>query len=87
MHLTVCGCFPFYNQNITMSKYRDNILIEAYNKFRTEKCVRLQKSSPKNVQELLGHSDVSTTMSIYARSTRKAKRDSTRLLDKVASNA
>ena len=32
-------------------------------------------------------SDVSTTMNIYAHSTRKAKRDSARLLDKVASNA
>ncbi len=35
-------------------------------------------AAPKDVQELLGHSDVST---------RKAKRDSARLLDKVASNA
>ena len=44
-------------------------------------------AAPKDVQELLGNSDVSTTMNIYAHSTRKAKRDSARLLDKVASNA
>ena len=44
-------------------------------------------AAPKDVQELLGHSDVTTTMNIYAHSTRKAKQDSARLLDKVASNA
>ena len=43
-------------------------------------------AAPKDVQELLGHSDVSTTMNVYAHSTRKAKRDSARLLDKVAGN-
>ena len=43
-------------------------------------------AAPKDVQELLGHSDVSTTMNVYAHSTRKAKRNSTRLLDKVADN-
>ena len=42
--------------------------------------------APKDVQELLGHSDVSATMNVYARSTRKAKRESARLLDKVAGN-
>ena len=43
-------------------------------------------AAPKDVQELLGHSDVSTTMNVYAHSTRKAKRESARLLDKVAGN-
>lgn len=43
-------------------------------------------AAPKDVQELSGHSDVSTTMNVYAHSTRKAKRESARLLDKVADN-
>ncbi len=42
--------------------------------------------APKDVQELLGHSDVSTTMNVYAHSTRDAKRKSVRLLDKVVGN-
>ena len=37
----------------------------------------------REIQELLGHADVSTTMNIYAHSTREAKRSSARLLDKV----
>ena len=40
-------------------------------------------AAPKDVQELLGHSDVSTTMNVYAHSTKEAKRTSARLLDKV----
>ena len=40
-------------------------------------------AAPKDVQELLGHADVSTTMNVYAHSTREAKRTSARLLDKV----
>ena len=38
----------------------------------------------KDVQELLGHADANTTMSVYAHSTREAKRTSARLLDKVS---
>ena len=40
-------------------------------------------AQPKDVQELLGHSDVSTTMNVYAHATREAKRNSAKLLDKV----
>lgn len=40
-------------------------------------------AAPKDVQELLGHADVSTAMNIYAHATREAKRTSARLLDKV----
>lgn len=41
---------------------------------------------PKDVQELLGHSAVSSTMNIYAHATREAKKNSARLLDKVVGN-
>ena len=40
-------------------------------------------AAPKDVQELLGHADVSTTMNVYAHATREAKRTSARLLDKA----
>ena len=40
-------------------------------------------AAPKDVQELLRHTDVSTTMNIYAHAIREAKRTSARLLDKV----
>ena len=41
---------------------------------------------PKDVQELLEHSAVSTTMNIYAHATREAKKNSARLLDRVVGN-
>ena len=40
-------------------------------------------TKPKDVQELIKHPDVSTTMNIYTHSTREAKRTSARLLNKV----
>lgn len=40
-------------------------------------------AAAKDVPELLGHDDVSTTMNIYAHATREPKRTSARLLDKV----
>ena len=42
---------------------------------------------PKEVQELLGHSDISITMNIYAHSNRSAKRVSVQTLDKLSSQA
>ena len=41
-------------------------------------------AAPKDVQELLEHADVSTTMNIYAHATREAKGTSAKLLDKVS---
>ena len=38
---------------------------------------------PKDVQELLGYSDVSTTINVYAHVTGEAERDSAKLPDKV----
>ena len=40
-------------------------------------------AKPTDVQELLGHSDVNTTMPIYAHATREAKNTPARLLDNV----
>ena len=42
-------------------------------------------AAPKDVQELLGHSDVGTTMNIYAHANRETKRSSARMLDQVIS--
>ena len=38
---------------------------------------------PKDVQELLGHSSVNTTMNVYAHATRESKKAAGRLLDKI----
>ena len=44
-------------------------------------------ASPKDVQELLGHADISTTMNIYAHSTRKSKKITVKLLDGMSSDS
>ncbi|MBQ7242367.1 MAG: tyrosine-type recombinase/integrase, partial [Firmicutes bacterium] len=41
-------------------------------------------ANPTDVQELLGHSNISTTLSIYAHSTRDAMRNTAKLMDMVA---
>lgn len=41
-------------------------------------------AAPKDVQELLGHKDVTTTLNIYAHASRENKRTSSRLLDQVS---
>ena len=38
-------------------------------------------AAPKDVQELLGHSDVNLTLNVYAHSARESKRNSAKLLD------
>lgn len=40
-------------------------------------------AQPKEVKGLFGHSDVSTTMNVYAHATREAKKKSAKLLDMV----
>lgn len=40
-------------------------------------------AQPKDMQELLRHLDVGTTMNVYAHATMEAKRESAKLLDKV----
>lgn len=41
-------------------------------------------AAPKEVQELLGHSDISITMNVYAHSNRSAKRASVQILDELS---
>ena len=73
------------HKNIIEPTKRKKVRIVDFGDTLTE--IRItNEATPKDVQELLGHSDVSTTMNVYAHSTRKAKRESARLLDKVAGN-
>lgn len=41
-------------------------------------------AAPKDVQELLGHNDINTTLNVYAHATRESKRSSAMLLDATA---
>ena len=40
-------------------------------------------ATPKDVQELLGHADIRTTMNIYAHAKREDKKKTVRLLDNL----
>ena len=40
-------------------------------------------ASPKDVQEMLGHSDIGTTMNWYAHGTKDTKRSSVKVLDQL----
>lgn len=42
-------------------------------------------AAPKDVQELLGHTDINTTLNVYAHATREPKRNSAMLLDATVS--
>ena len=73
------------HKNIIGPTKRKKVRIVDFGDTLTE--IRItNEAAPKDIQELLGHSDVSTTMNVYAHSTRKAKQESARLLDKVAGN-
>lgn len=41
-------------------------------------------AAPKDVQELLGHNDINTTLNVYAHATRESKRNSAMLLEATA---
>jgi site-specific recombinase XerD len=65
------GSFENFHFHMLRHTYTSNLLSNGAN--------------PKEVQELLGHSDVSTTMNIYAHSSQQAKHESAMLLDKIVS--
>ena len=69
-----------YPESLTDPSYEGQVLVTTF------PLIGNYGAAPKDVQELLGHSDVSTTMNVYAHSTRDAKRKSVRLLDKVVGN-
>ena len=85
-----CGAYTTANQVSSMCR-KAAAKVEGLAGFHFH-CLRhsyttnliMNGASPKDVQELLGHSNVNTTMNVYAHSNREAKRSSARLLDKVA---
>lgn len=46
-------------------------------------CIRPNGAPPKDVQELLGHADLGTTMNIYTHGSRESKRNAVMLLDEA----
>ena len=85
-----CGAYTTANQVSSMCR-KAAAKVEGLAGFHFH-CLRhsyttnliMNGASPKDVQELLGHSNVNTTMNVYAHSNREAKRSSARILDKVA---
>ena len=93
------ACGPLYSQNYYLSiEEKNRTYYEVYSLPVSEHppegyqaislvCVRqdgrYESPATKDVQELLGHSDVTTTMNIYAHASKEAKRDAAKLLDKV----
>lgn len=71
---------------ITLRKKIEGIGNFHFHKFRHTYSTKLIASGapPKDVQELLGHSDLSTTMNIYTHGSRESKRNAVMLLEETA---
>ena len=63
-------------------QYKSKIEFHDLGTHTQQTCYQTGRSQ-KMCRNILGHSDVSTTMNAYAHATRQAKRDSAKLLDKV----
>ena len=71
-----CTCSRLKHQLEDMEDFHFHMLRHTYATMLLEK-----GAAPKEVQELLGHSDIRTTMNVYAHGDREEKRRIVRLLD------